>query len=233
MNCDTIQYCSTSSGNQAVVKSTLVGSRSNRMKVRVFETDDLNSEPSASLGHLRDVDLGQQGSSPEQVVQGLSSQFLGLRLFAFNNQDPELLGWEEITVANAANLPAFLAHRRQLKAVRSMKAPHQDFEHAVACWCSYVWSQQVKVQVRPFEHCFPHTLILAKQHCRLQRGTAQLPVLRVLVISDVLLDATGSPQLRLASPCFALSLAANNVKAFHLGFVSIWPVPHCTVDIQL
>ncbi|CAL8471084.1 g10626 [Coccomyxa elongata] len=89
------------------------------MRVRVFETVDLNSEPSASLGHVRDVDLGQQGSSPEQVLQVLSSQFPGLRLFAFNNQDQELPGWEEVTVANAANLPAFLAHRKQLKAVRA------------------------------------------------------------------------------------------------------------------
>ena len=91
--------------------------------MRVFETDDPNSEPSASLGPVRDVDLGQQGSSPDQVLQVLSSQFPGVRLFAFNSQDEVLPGWEEVTVANAARLPAFLAQRKQLKAVRGMKAP--------------------------------------------------------------------------------------------------------------
>ncbi|BDA49424.1 hypothetical protein COCOBI_14-0410 [Coccomyxa sp. Obi] len=88
------------------------------MRVRVFETDDPYSEQPVSLGPVRDVELGQQGSSPEQILQLLSLQFPGVRLFAFNSQDQELPGWEEITVANAANLPAFLAHRKQLKAVR-------------------------------------------------------------------------------------------------------------------
>ena len=43
------------------------------MRVRVFETDDPNSEPSASLGAVREVDLGQEGASPRHM--GLSNFF--------------------------------------------------------------------------------------------------------------------------------------------------------------
>ncbi|KAK9820178.1 hypothetical protein WJX72_007155 [[Myrmecia] bisecta] len=88
------------------------------MRVRVFETDDPNSEPPASLGAVRDVDLGQEGATPRQILDLLSQQFPDARIFAFNSQDQELPGWEEVTEANAGNLPAFLADRKQLKAVR-------------------------------------------------------------------------------------------------------------------
>ena len=91
----------------------------------VYETSNLNSDPPTSHGIVRDVDLGQEGSTPEQIVQLLTAQFPNMRMFAYNSQDPELPGWEEITVANATSLPALLADRMQLKAVQGTKAPHQ------------------------------------------------------------------------------------------------------------
>ncbi len=103
------------------------------MRVRVFETNDPNSEPPVSLGAVRDVDLGQEGANPRQILDLLSLQFPDVRLFAFNSQDQELPGWEQVTEANAGNLPAFVAHRKQLKVVRGTKAPHWDFKLAVAC----------------------------------------------------------------------------------------------------
>ena len=88
------------------------------MRVRIFETEDPNSEPLELLGAVRDVDLGQEGASPRQILDLLSLQFPGVRLFVLNSQDLELPGWEEVTEAIAGNLPAFVAHRKQLKAVR-------------------------------------------------------------------------------------------------------------------
>lgn len=103
----------------------------NSMRVHVFETDDPSSTPTPRLGPVRDIDLGQEGSSPRQILDLLRLQFPGVRLFAFNNQDKKLPGWEEVTEATAGNLPAFLAHRKQLLQVPGTKAPLQDFTHAL------------------------------------------------------------------------------------------------------
>ena len=114
------------------------------MRVRVFETNDANSEPPESVGPVRELYLGEQGSSPEQILQLLSTQFPGLRLFAFNSQDQELPGWEEVAVANAAKLSAFLADRKQLKAVRGIEAPDWAVNVlwlACVARCSSMWFQ--------------------------------------------------------------------------------------------
>ncbi|CAL8463705.1 g3239 [Coccomyxa elongata] len=87
------------------------------MRVHVFEIDDSNSTPTFWLGPVRDVDLGQEGASPRQILDLLRSQFPGVRSLAYNGLDKKLPGWEEVTEANAGNLPAFLAHRKQFKAV--------------------------------------------------------------------------------------------------------------------
>lgn len=151
-----------------VTRNSVWLAKMKKMRVRVFETDDANAEPAESLGPVHEVHLGEQGSSPEQIVESVlqSLQLPGFRLFAFNSLDQELSGWEEVTEANAANLSTFLTHRRQLKAVRGMKAPTGTVNVLLfACVAMCGSSRSLSGIGAPFRHCCAHTTAGAPHYC--------------------------------------------------------------------